>query len=376
VLVLATMLAASAATAAAAQSAPSAAATETADTGTTVTEVVVTGSLLGGPKDKALPVDVVSTNEISQRGMPTITQLVKTIPSSGSVVGENNRFGGGNGTSTVNLRNLGINRTLVLWNGRRLATSIRSGGGADLNLVPGNAVQRIEVLKDGAAATYGSDAIGGVVNFISRTDLNGLEFTGQYQFISGSKGDYNAGLAWGWRGDRGNILLTANYRARSELPVYKRDWALLKGEAGYLVNPLGGWAATGNPGVYNTMTTAPAGSPDTGFTSATAFNQTSTAANTFTDIGCAALGGAPNVLGSKSVSGSACNFQYTNFDNLVENERNWQFYGQMNFDLTDKEAAENAAARKPVVPTIERPILKITRKNLTRPQKANKGWVA
>lgn len=295
----------------------------------TVEEVTVTGSFITR-EDAVLPVDVVGAEELSQRGAPTMVQFIKTIPSSGSVLGENNRFGGGNGTSTVNLRNLGASRTLVLFNGRRLATSIRSGGGADVNLLPANAIQRVEVLKDGAAATYGSDAIGGVVNFITRTDLNGLEVTGQYQLIDGSDGDYNVGAAWGWRGDRGNILLTANYRGRTEMPVAERDYALRRGPSGYLENPLGGWAGTGNPGLYNTSLVAPVGSPSTGFT--TGFN-----ANTgnLMDIGCAANGGAPYTLGSTVVSPSSCAFQYTTFDNLVEDEKNLQTYAQINFDLTD-----------------------------------------
>lgn len=297
---------------------------------TEVEAITVTGSFLTR-EDSVLPVDVVNTEELSQRGAPTMVQFIKTIPSSGSVLGENNRFGGGNGTSTVNLRNLGSNRTLVLFNGRRLATSIRSGGGVDVNLLPSNAIQRVEVLKDGAAATYGSDAIGGVVNFISRTDLDGLELMGQYQFIDGSDGDYNLGAAWGWRGESGNVLLTANYRARSMLPVAERDWALRTGEAGYLQNPVGGWAGTGNPGTYNTSTVAPTGSPATGFTG------TSFQSNTgnLLDIGCVANGGAAHTVGSIVVSNTACAFQYTTFDNLVEDEKNLQLYGQLNFDLTD-----------------------------------------
>ncbi|RYG14764.1 MAG: hypothetical protein EON96_11580, partial [Caulobacteraceae bacterium] len=275
------------------------------------------------------PVDVVGQEELSQRGAPSMVQFIKSIPSSGAVLGENNRFGGGNGVSTVNLRNLGSNRTLVLMNGHRIAGTTRSGGGVDLNTLPNNAIARIDVLKDGAAATYGSDAIGGVVNFITRTDLNGWEFSGQYQAIQGSNGDYNAGLAWGHKGERGNVLLTANYRARSKLPVEERDWALRTGYAGYLQNPLGGWAGTGNPGIYNTATTPPVGTAQTGFTTA-AFT------GNLPDIGCLANGGVPAAVGSLTITGTQCAFQYTTFDNLVEDERNLQTYGEVNFDLTDR----------------------------------------
>lgn len=306
-----------------------------ADESAVVEEVVVTGSYLTR-EDAVLPVDVVGAEELSERGSPTMVNLIKTIPSSGSVLGENNRFGGGNGVSTVNLRNLGAQRTLVLLNGRRLASSSR-GGAPDVNSLPANAIQRVEVLKDGAAATYGSDAIGGVVNFITRTDLNGFELTGQYQFISGSDGDYNVGLAWGHKGDRGNILLSANYRGRNTLPVAKRDWALRTGYQGYAENLLGGWAGTGNPGVYQASTsTAPLGtSPYTGF-SATDSASFNTAATAFTDIGCAANGGAPGTTTlTTTPSLAACSFQYTVFDNLVEVEQNLQLFGQVNFDLTD-----------------------------------------
>jgi iron complex outermembrane receptor protein len=296
---------------------------------TNLEAVVITGSFLKGKEETALPVDVIGVEELSQRGAPTMVQFIKTIPSSGAVLGENNRFGGGNGVSTVNLRNLGTQRTLVLMNGHRIAGTIRSLGGVDLNTLPSNAIGRVDVLKDGAAATYGSDAIGGVVNFITRTDLKGFEFTGQYQAIQGSAGDYNAGIAWGNKNDRGNVLFTANYRARSELPVSERAWALRTGYAGYLQNPLGGWAGTGNPGVYNTATTAPTGSPTTGYTAATF-------SGTLQDIGCLANGGVPASVGSQTIVTTQCAFQYTTFDNIVEDEKNLQLYGEVNFDVTDK----------------------------------------
>ena len=73
----------------------------------TVEEVVVTGSFIAGtPEDAALPVDVISQKELEARGSPTMVQFIKTIPSSGAVIGENNRFGGGSGAATINLRNL------------------------------------------------------------------------------------------------------------------------------------------------------------------------------------------------------------------------------------------------------------------------------
>ncbi|MCI3134168.1 TonB-dependent receptor domain-containing protein [Phenylobacterium aquaticum] len=300
---------------------------------TTVEEVVVTGSFIAGtPEDAALPVDVIGAKELERRGSPTMVQFIKTIPSSGAVIGENNRFGSGSGAATVNLRNLNSTttgtRTLVLLNGRRVPVSSQGLNAVDINLLPSAAIGRVEVLKDGAAATYGSDAIGGVVNFITRTDLNGLEVSANYQAINGSDGDYDGSIAWGWKGDKADIMLTGGYRHRSQLPIQERSWALRTGVDGYLVNPLGGWAGTGNPGQYQYATTAPVGSPNTGFTAGTF-------SGALPDIGCAANGGSPYVLGSVVGSPTSCNFQYTTFDNLVENEDHYQVYGQMNVDVTD-----------------------------------------
>ncbi|HMP63112.1 MAG TPA: TonB-dependent receptor plug domain-containing protein, partial [Phenylobacterium sp.] len=183
---------------------------------TMVEEVVVTGSFIARtPEDAALPVDVIGTQELERRGSPSMVQLIKTIPSSGAVIGENNRFGAGNGAATINLRNLNSTvtgpRTLVLLNGRRVGSTTRALGSVDVNMLPNSAIARVEVLKDGAAATYGSDAIAGVVNFITRNSFNGLELSGQYQAIQGSDGDFELGAIWGWQGDRSNLMITGDY---------------------------------------------------------------------------------------------------------------------------------------------------------------------
>ena len=309
-----------------------------AQEGGTVEEVVVTGSFIAGtPEDAALPVDVIGTKELEARGSPTMVQLIKTIPSSGAVIGENNRFGSGSGAATINLRNLNSpstgSRTLVLFNGRRVPVSPQSLNAVDINLLPTAAIGRVEVLKDGAAATYGSDAIGGVVNFITRTDLDGFELSGQYQFIDGSDGDYDVSLAWGKKWDNADALITVGYRHRSKLPIFERDWAIRTGVDGFLQNPLGGWASTGNPGQYNAVASYTPGA-NGGFA-------TAVLGAGLPDIGCAANGGAPYnisaVIGLRQLNPdpNSCQFQYTTFDNLVEKEDHFQAYGKFNFDITD-----------------------------------------
>lgn len=287
---------------------------------TEVGEVVVTGSYIAGtPQNSALPVSVIGAEELSKQGSPTVVQIVKSLPAAAGSIGEANRLMGATaGVATVNLRGFGAARTLVLFNGRRLAASVSgaAAGAVDINLIPTAAIGRIEVLKDGAAATYGSDAVGGVVNFISRTDLDGLEITGDYSHIDGSDGDYSLSTAWGRKFDRGNVLLTAGYRRRSELRLTERDWAVLP----FAANPFGGWSGSSNPGGYTTGVGGailPSGALTQPF--ATPIN--------FQDDGCAELGG--------EIVAGTCRFQFSRFDNLANDEFHYQVYGEVNFDVSD-----------------------------------------
>jgi iron complex outermembrane receptor protein len=301
----------------AADAAAAAASSSTAATPTEVGEVVVTGSLIQGtPKDAPIPVDVVSTDTLAKQGSPSAVQLVKTLTASTSGLGESNRYNGGAGTATVNLRGFGSSRTLALFNGRRMADTPQAafqGGGADLNFIPQAAIGRIEILKDGAAATYGSEAIGGVVNFITRTDLNGVEFEGDYTGIRSTKGDYRASVAWGWKGDRVNTLLTFGYRHRSRLDAQDRDWAVRSFQSPFS----GGWSGNSNPGNY--ILNTPNGP----------------AATLFRDNGCNELGGqltrtsavpANGTVPISTGSGTSatCRFQFTNFNDLVNQEDHYQ----------------------------------------------------
>ena len=284
--------------------------------------VIVTGSFLQGtPEDSSVPVDVFGTEELALEGSPSTVEFVKNLSSSsGGSIGESNRFlGTAAGTATVNLRGFGSARTLVLMNGQRLAASPQGVAlsSVDINNIPTAAIGRVEVLKDGAAATYGSDAIGGVVNYFTRTDLDGLEFTGEFKAIDGSEGDYNINAAYGWQGDNGNVLLAAGYRRRSELQTKDRDWALRSRPD----NPFGGWSGASNPGTYTTVASGVDANANGGFESITP-------GTAFRDQGCAESGGFV-------ASATSCLFQFTRFDNLVNNEDHYQLYGEVNFDLSN-----------------------------------------
>ena len=284
---------------------------------TEVETVVITGSLIAGtPEDAALPVDVISAEDLARQGSPTTVELLKTLSVSSGILGDTNQFDpraqGSEGSGSVNLRGLGAQRTLVLLNGRRMAINPFGQAGAgivDTNMIPSAAIGRVEVLKDGAAATYGSDAIGGVVNFITKRNFEGFEVGGSYRSIEGSDGDYTGNAAWGWVGDSANVLLTFGMQHRSKLPVTERSWANLS----FTDNPQGGWSGGSSEAPFITL--AAPNIPNAGFQ---------------LDTGCVPLGGVitPGAL-------PACNFHYTPFDNLVEIEDRFQFYGELNADLSD-----------------------------------------
>ena len=281
----------------------------------TVAEVVVTGSHISGtPKDTAIPVQVLTQVELQKQGSPTVLDLIKTLPIVGSVLGDSNQFStaaqGKAGAGSINLRGLGSQRTLVLLNGRRFQGA--SIYGADTNLLPGAAIGRVEILKDGAAATYGSDAIGGVVNFITRTNFNGLEVAADYRAIDGSNGDATGSILWGWSNDNQNVLVSFGYQNRSELSDTKRSYV----DAPYTTNP-SGWSVLGNPGAWTIRSGANGGGSSVGFA---------------VDANCAAVGGHVGYTGNTPL----CHFSYLPFDNLVEEQSFYQGYAEFNSRLGDK----------------------------------------
>jgi iron complex outermembrane recepter protein len=277
-----------------------------------IAEVVVTGSYIRGtPVDAALPVTVVRSEDIEKQGSPSILDVIRSLSASQGTIGETNAqavLEGGGGVS-VNLRGLDAGRTLVLFNGRRLPVSPVPLLGVDVNLLPLSAVGRIEVLKDGAAATYGSDAVAGVVNFISNRGFDGLTVDASYTGIEDSDGDYSTGLTWGRKTDAFDVLVSAGYRHRSELKVTERDFAVPPYDP---TAGLGGFSAAGNPGAF---IIPPVGAVP----------------NVFVDPGCSSLGGALVTTGFPP----QCQFRFARFQNLVEREEDYGLYAELNTQLGD-----------------------------------------
>jgi outer membrane receptor protein involved in Fe transport len=192
-----------------------------------VEDIVVTGSRI--PRKElttAAPVTVLDRAQIEQSGKTSIGEILQNIPEQSNAI--NTQFNnGGDGATRVNLRGLGTARTLVLLNGRR---HVAGGTGADatvdLNTIPAAAIERIEVLKDGGSAVYGSDAIAGVVNIITRKDFSGTELRA-FSGVSGH-GDgllYDLSLTTGQSTERGNILFTAGYYTQKDVFAGDRDFS-------------------------------------------------------------------------------------------------------------------------------------------------------
>jgi iron complex outermembrane receptor protein len=277
--------------------------------------IVVTGTLIKGlARGRAAPVEVIDAEELAAQGSPTMLELTKRLAVSAGVIGDASQFDTrsqfNEGTASVNLRGLGPQRTLVLLNGKRM---VATGSGnlplVDVNLFPTGAISRIEVLKDGAATTYGSDAIAGVVNFITRTDQDGFLAAGDYRYVDGSEGDWNGALSWGGEVGPARLFVSGGYQHRGELTTLDRGFSYLT----YPENPQGGWTGGGSPGNFD-------------------YNATVGGVRFDADDGCEGVGGFRSRPGSTA---DLCQVQYLGFTNLVEPEDRFQLFADADIDLAD-----------------------------------------
>ena len=194
-------------------------------------EVIVTGSNIRGAQNLSSPVVRIDREEIERGGYATTKQLIESLPQNFNNVspttvgsanggpGENLNYNG----SSLNLRGLGSDATLVLINGRRVATA-GNGSFVDVSLIPLGAIERIEILTDGASAIYGSDAVGGVVNVTLREDFSGAETRLRYGSVTeGSHEEFQAGQMLGREWGSGHALVSYEYSRATELNSSDRD---------------------------------------------------------------------------------------------------------------------------------------------------------
>jgi iron complex outermembrane recepter protein len=200
----------------------------------TTERIEITGSSIKRINaEGSLPVTVVTRADIEKTGVQSTEELLFQVTSVSSAGGQVNAGQSGlatYGRSAVSLRGLGSDKTLVLVNGRRLA--LFAGGGADVNInaIPLGAIDRVEVLQDGASGVYGSDAIGGVINFILRKDFSGFEVSGSYGQPTRGGGGKNSkvGLVAGF-GDfetgRWSVTLSGAFEKETNLLGASREFS-------------------------------------------------------------------------------------------------------------------------------------------------------
>lgn len=191
--------------------------------------IIVTGSRIARPDlDAPSPVQVIGAPQIAQSGATNIQELLLENPAIGTpaLSRTNSAFlTSGTGVATVDLRDLGSDRTLVLINGRRVVAGLPGTATVDLNVIPTQFLERVDILTGGASSIYGSDAVAGVVNFIYKENFEGILVNGQYGLTSrGDDPRYQASVTLGDNlGDRGNFMVHVGYSKEEGLKSSERS---------------------------------------------------------------------------------------------------------------------------------------------------------
>ena len=287
-----------------------------AQQGDALEEVIVTGSYIKtSATDGASPVDIVSRDDIDEMGALDISDITRNITanSGAEMVPDAFTAPASQGTSNVNLRGLGLGSTLVLVNGRRntLAGVTATDGSSfvDTSMIPSIAVQRVEVLKEGAASIYGSDAVAGVVNYITRDDFEGTEIGTFYQSTtSDGQKDKQLSILHGWSNDALNVVFAAQYLDRSPLRSADRPKITERGIStlgnSFLMFAPSMVASGPYAGTYSLLENVP-------------------------DANCQASGG----IIIPQNSGELCGFLYGPRYNVVNEEERTHFYGKAKYEV-------------------------------------------
>lgn len=301
----------------------------TAGQPTHLSEITVVGSRI--PRTSiatSQPVITISHQQIESTGFTTVGQILQNLTSAGASLNVNFN-NGGNGQETIDIHNLGVQRTLVLVNGHRWPTSL--GGYVDLTTIPAAVVQRVEVLLDGASAIYGSDAIGGVVNIITVKNFNGAEAHAYYGLYDA----HNDGGGWdgktqrysftvGTSNNKSSVLLSAGY--------YKSDpvWA---GQRTISKEPIVGFGvsagSSGTPG--GRFLVFDPSNYDNGFSSIGGCGPT----GYFGMPGCNAAGPLTGANANPHPFTNSDHFNYAPANYYVTPQERWYTYSQGHYDLTD-----------------------------------------
>jgi len=302
---------------------------------TEIEEVTVTGSFIPTlPEDSAISVQVINFENLQNLGRPSNLDLVKSLTETGYSIGELNRNNGFPiDAQTINLRSLGPRFTTVVFNNRRFPEQFTPAFGRFNNVqsIPTAAIGSVEVLRTGGAAIYGADAVAGVVNYITRKNVTGLELNADYTRIIGSEGDYDLSGIWGSSLGSGTFMIAAGWNHRSKLEGMDRDF----GDKQYLENPntggVGGWNVIDDPPDYSfqrpvgaaQVSYTPTNNPLTGYAGQRQMGIT----GTVRDPGCTALGG---FAGWSATPSPVCYGQVRRVESLVEHSDDYSVYSEYN----------------------------------------------
>ncbi|MEO1243751.1 MAG: TonB-dependent receptor [Pseudomonadota bacterium] len=199
-------------------------------------EIIVTGTNIRGIAPDSSPTRVFDREDIQISGAATAQDFIQTLPQNfggGSNVNfpvglpnDINSLSNNTNGSSVNLRGLGSGSTLVLLDGHRLAPSSAIGDFVDISLIPASAIERVEVLTDGASSIYGADAVAGVVNFVLRDDFEGLEASYRYGSVTqGNMDEHRGSITGGKSWDTGNALVVYEYFNQDNLSAADRSFS-------------------------------------------------------------------------------------------------------------------------------------------------------
>ena len=221
-----------------------------ADTGVELQEIVVTGSLIKRTENEsAEAITIIKADALKDQGIVNVEQALNTLTSNAPTVNIAQSVGTfSGGGSYANLRGLGSGRTLVLLDGQRLANNAFSGNAVDLSGIPFSAIDSVQVLREGASALYGSDAIAGVINFITKKNYQGAQIQANFdhpQEAGGGSGEADITFGHGDLASDGyNFMITGSYSKQQELQATQRAFSA----TGF--NPAGGYTSTNNPGTW------------------------------------------------------------------------------------------------------------------------------
>ncbi|MEO0576544.1 MAG: TonB-dependent receptor, partial [Pseudomonadota bacterium] len=294
------------------------------ENGEAIDEVVVTGSYIRRTSqfDSPSPIDSVDATKLEQIGAKNFADVIQTLTINTGSQNNPDAFTQNStvGTSNFNLRGLGVASTLVLLNGKRqVLTGLPTNDGLNFvdtsSLVPMIAVDNIEILKDGAAALYGSDAVAGVVNFLTRDNFEGFEVSADYQTVSdeGDASEYVLQGLFGAQGERTSLIAALSFTDRTPLTTAEKR----------LSRPIDDSSSLGSPGSY--------------FIGATPFIDPTGCETSAIDG--AFIGGIPQLLAPPgTVPGldiGLCRFDFGDFFNLQADETRLNGYAKAKYQLTD-----------------------------------------